>query len=163
MPLINVQNVRAIMWRTTAPALYPTFSHLRKLRGTVVTLLGTATTSGRVSMGMGDHPWQEYHLCKLAKSTRPTQPLILSGTGNGPNGDDALWLGSRHPWFIPVVDKNVGGRRHPSLPCAIAERIRGDLLVVKHCYTSACFTLLRNGWPCKLCSAIHLVYLLQNL
>ena len=43
---------------------------------------------------------------------RLTQPPTLSGMGNEylPKGGDALRLRSKAEWFIPHVDKRVGGR-----------------------------------------------------
>ena len=68
-------------------------------------------TSGPVSTGMGDRLWRAYHPGIFTKLPRPTQPPTLSGTGNEyrPKGGDALSLGNKAGWFIPHVDKCVGG------------------------------------------------------
>ena len=54
-----------------------------------------------------------YALHKLSTVKSPsTQPPALSETENEyrPRGDNALRLGSKAGWFIPSVDKCVGGR-----------------------------------------------------
>ena len=63
-------------------------------------VLGWVTVCGRVNTSVCNQP------------LRPTQPSTLSGTENEyqPKGGDALRLGCKDRWFIPLVDKRVSGR-----------------------------------------------------
>jgi len=66
-----------------------------------------------VGTEMGDRSSLDGHTTSVCNQPpRPTQPPTLCGTGNEhhPKCGDALWLGVKAGWFIPFVDKRVGGR-----------------------------------------------------
>jgi len=65
-----------------------------------------------VSTGIGDLSSGGHTTSVCNQPPRPTQPPTLCGTRNEyrPKCGDALWLGVKAGWLIPLMDKRVGGR-----------------------------------------------------